>query len=218
MLGSIGDVTYCYNRYASIIARQKPIPTTQPTQHQLDWQAVHRASVLYWHTSKTLDRYSWELYAQATPRPLGISGTSPLPGFNMYLSVRLAALMYNGALNETTWDFASPVPGNCPLPHIIPVVPVQPGSVAFELHNRLSSGALSCTCWLSDPQPLTVNYFIGPYNFDLTTRPSPIDPLSSTSVQWNGMPDGSRYFMRLRTCSHDDYLKVSQYARCHYDL
>lgn len=210
MVGSVGGITYFYNRYASIVARNRTTPTDPNTSYQQTVRTRMSAAVSAWQALTPANRLSWELYASGTPWLNALGQDVRLPGFSMYLSVRLAAQKINPAMNTALLDTAHCTPGMNIHPELTFSLCIG-GTAGFvlDIRNPHPTDNMRVGIHLSTAQNTSINFWKGPYDPTAYVSTGSIPPGNSTPVAYKSLVAGKRYFLRIRGWNNTQKTLVS---------
>lgn len=199
MVGSVAGTTFFFNRYASIVMRSRVTPTDPSTAAQQTVRARMSAAVSAWQNLTAANRLSWEVYATGTPWHNSLGQDVRLTGFNMYLSVRLAAQKINPGLNPALLDTAHCTPGLNVHPALSfsPCIPPGAGFV-LSVYNPHPTDNMRVGVHLSTAQNLSINFWKGPYDSAAYVSTASIPPGFGTTIAYKSLVAGKRYFLRAR--------------------
>ena len=217
IVGSVGGVTYFYNRYATIILRSRVSPVDPNTPAQQTVRTRFSASMAAWQALTQVQRDAWEIYASGTPWVNSLSDDVRLPGMNMYLSVRLAALKINPLIPLGDFDLPPCTPGLFPQ-ETVSLSPCTSGvlNAGFKLGivNNHPTATVVLGVHMSSAQNLSVNFWDGPYDDRSYFATPPIAPTFGISTDRIGLIPDKRYFLRYRLLNASDNNIVSSPWHC----
>lgn len=218
MAGSVAGITYFRNRYASIVMRERVTPVDPRTVPQQTVRARMSAGVASWQALSDANRQSWEIYASGTPWKNSLAQDVRLTGFNMYLSVLLAAQMINPTLNVALLATAFCTPGL----NIQPKVTFSPcvgGSAGFNINfvNPHPTDNMRVGVHISTAQNTTVNFWKGPYDSTNYQSTNSIPPGFGTTINYKLLTVDKRYFLRIRCWNNTQKTLVSSPMLLHRD-
>jgi hypothetical protein len=176
------------------------------------------AGVASWQALSDANRQSWEIYASGTPWKNSLAQDVRLTGFNMYLSVLLAAQMINPTLNVALLATAFCTPGL----NIQPKVTFSPcvgGSAGFNINfvNPHPTDNMRVGVHISTAQNTTVNFWKGPYDSTNYQSTNSIPPGFGTTINYKLLTVDKRYFLRIRCWNNTQKTLVSSPMLLHRD-
>lgn len=218
IVNSVGGITYFYNRFGSIICRNRTTPTNPSTVYQQTVRAIWASAVTRWQSLTVSQRDAWEVYARTCPRPNSLGDVVFLTGFNLYCAVFTAHLYGYPATAHSSFDTAPCTPGFLTTP-LITQFPLNnpPGAIGIRLKmlNQNPSNRVFCSAWISPSQSLSVNFYKNPYdptNFQVSGW---VNPLAFSWFSWIGLTLGTRYFFRFRLSQVNPRGRISDYHYFH---
>lgn len=201
MVGSVAGVTYFYNRYASIIARNRTVPTDPNTPAQQTVRTRMSAAVSAWQSLTNLQREVWKGFADNTPWVNSLGQDCRLSSLNMYLSIRLAALQILPGLPSSSFDAPPCTPGLFPhCKHSISTCTsgVMQLGFAVNITNTNSTGSIRVGIHMSTAQNTSINFWKGPYDAAAYSITPPIPPGFGIGIDFIRLTLGKRYFLKFR--------------------
>lgn len=218
MAGSVAGITYFRNRYASIVARNRTIPTDPATAWQTNVRTRFSAAVTAWQGLSSSNRQSWEFYALGTPWTNSLGDDVRLTGFSMYLAVRLAVAQIWPTVNFALLNTAYCTPGLNVQPEVTFSICTGGGSgFTVNLRNPHPTDNMRVGVQISSAKNTTVNFWAGPYVPGSYQRSSSIAPGASTAINYNTLTNGKRYFLRLRAWNDTQKTLVSSPYHVHHE-
>lgn len=210
MSGSMGGFVASHNRGGQYL-RIRVVPTDPQSANQIAIRNSVGTLSTRWSSTLTADqRAEWATYAQQVPLPNRLGDprlVSPLAHFIRSNTPRLQAglgVVDDGPAILNTGDFNALNAGLA--------ATATAGTIDVFFDNADSwatttGGAL--LVYLSQPKPVTVNFFKGPYRFvsginGATTTP-PVSPASGIAVAWP-FSVGQKLFWQLRATTSDGRL------------
>lgn len=221
--GSVGGITYLWNRYASIVIRTRVVPVDPNTPAQQTIRTRMSASVAAWQGLTPAQRDAWKDFADMTPWLNALGDDVHLAGSQMYHAIRLAALQIDNTIPVATFDLPQCQPGMFPQP-AFSFAPCTSGVMqtgfAIHLFNHHPTSSIKVGIQRSLPQNTSVNFWKGPYETRSYFVLGPIPPLNGIIFDLIGLVAGKRYFLRFRsldvTCNnivsspwHGDYVAAA---------
>lgn len=201
IVNKLAGTVFYYSRYGTIIGRNWVMPVDPNTVPQQTVRARFSGAMAAWQGLTAAQRAAWEAFAADTPWQNGLSDDVHLPGMNMYLSIRLAALKIDPTIPVANFDLPPCTPG---LFHqeLVTLFPCTSGvlQVGFKInivnHDPVNSVMLGVH--MSTAQNTSVNFWKGPYDDRSYFVLGPIAPTFGVSVDKLGLALGKRYFLKLR--------------------
>jgi len=217
IVGSVGGTTFFYNRYSRICARTRVIPTDPNTAAQQTVRAQMSAAVSRWQNLTADQRESWEVYAADTPWKNSLGQDVRLTGFNMYIGVCLAVQRINPSANMALLNTAYCTPGLFILPDYYFSPPSAPDNgIVLYLTNPHATDSMRVGVHVSTAQPLSVNFWKGPYDVSKYASCASIPAGFGTSMSWKNLTVGSRYFVRIRAWNSTQKTLISSPTLDHF--
>ena len=202
MVGSVAGITYFFNRYGSIVARNRSIPVDPMTAPQMTIRARMAASMAAWQGMTQAQRDAWTIFANGTPWVNSLGDECRLAGVNMYLSIRMAALQIDPTIITSQFDLPPCIPGLLQRPEVI-LSPCTSGilEIGFKItaFNDHPTDSIRLGIQISLPQNTTINFWAGPYSPALYAFTPVIPPEFATSIDILRLISGKRYFLRYRS-------------------
>lgn len=202
MAGSVAGITYLRNRYCSIVARNRTVPTDPATAYQVTQRTRFSAAVSAWQGYTNAQRQSWEDYAAGTPWKNHLGDDVRLPGLNMYLSVRLAVLQIHPTILVSKFADALCIPGLFVHPEFefLPCeLPFGVAGFILSLTNPHPTSTMWVGVDISTAQNTSINFWKGPYDPINRQVSSIIAPGNTKTLTWHSLTAGKRYFLRIRS-------------------
>ncbi len=220
LVGSVGGITYFYNRYAAIVLRNRVVPVDPATAAQITVRTRMSAAMSAWQTMTQAQRDAWEDFAAHTPWKNSLGQDCRLTGVNMYLSVRLAALQITPAAPGSDFDLPPCKPGLFQQ-ESISLTPCTAGvlNIGFnlELTNNHPTSTINIGVHMSTAQNTSINFWKGPYDTRAYFTTGNIVPAAFKSLPVIGLVLGKRYFLRFRSLDVTSGNIVSSPWHCDVD-
>lgn len=210
IVGSVAGITYFYNRYGSIVCRDRVVPVDPATVGQQTVRSLMSAAVAAWQALSQSDRDSWSDYASLTPWTNALGDDCRLTGFNMYIAVRLAVLRINPTANMSLLNRAHCTPGMFVQPEITFGI-CSGGTDGFKLQlkNIHPTNNMRCGVHISTPQNLSVNFWKGPYDYNSHRSTISTAPGGIATLTYNNLSKLKKYFLRIRAWDSTAKTRIS---------
>lgn len=200
--GSVGGITYFWNRYASIVLRNRVVPTDPNTPAQQTVRIRMSASVAAWKVLTQAQRNAWYDFANFTPWHNALGDDVHLAGSQMYHAIRLSALQIDPTLPVSNFDLPPCQPGLLRQPYWF-TGPCTSGILqtgfSVNITNNHPTDAIKVGIQRSLAQNTSINFWKGPYDTRSYFTFGPIPPGVTLGVDFIGLIAGKRYFMRFRS-------------------
>lgn len=202
MVGSVAGITYFFNRYGSIIARNRTVPVDPGTAPQIAIRARMAAAMSAWQGMTEAQRDAWTIFADGTPWVNSLGDDCRLAGVNMYLSIRLAALQIDPTIVSSQFNLPPCIPGLLRRPHVT-VSSCTSGilEIGFKVSviNDHPTNSIRLGVQISTAQNTSINFWAGPYDPGAYAVTPIVPPSFGTSIDITRLLLGKRYFLRFRS-------------------
>lgn len=200
--GSIGAFTCFWNRYCSIVIRNRVVPVDPNTPAQQTVRTRMSASVAAWQGLTDAQREAWHQFADGTPWHNALGQEIRLAGSQMYHAIRLAALHIDNTIPVATFNLPPCTPGLFTQPRWS-FGPCTSGifnaGFVVNITNIHPTNAIKVGVHRSTAQNTSINFWKGPYDTRNYQVIGPIPAGASFGTDIVGLVNGKRYFMRFRS-------------------
>jgi len=190
MRGSIGGNTFARNHFGAYNrARTKPI--NPRSSRQMGARVAIMFLAEQWRESPMDDakRLAWEVYANSVNWQNKLGDIVKLTGFNMFIRTNAAILRLGGTIvTDGPEDLG--LPAGDPLMQFSDArANTQQVSLTFDdTMDWCDEDNAYMAFDVGEPQNPTHNFFDGPWRYFVKLPGSSVDPPSSPSLNWNGLP------------------------------
>jgi len=213
--GSAGDLVHSHNQHGRYVRARTP-PTDPASARQLAVRAAMTECVTAWNNTLTqTERETWERYALAVPLPGPLGRRTHAGGVAMYVRSNVPRLQASELtlprvdVAPTRHDLGSP----SPLQAIILNVVMNRLHVFFNVDDEWATDVGSALLfYVSEAQPLTRNFWAGPYSYanPILARAYPHQSSPRTVRTRHLYAPGNRCFVRYRCTSTDGRLSAAR--------
>jgi len=220
IVGSVGGVTYFFNRYAAIVLRNRVVPVDPATAAQVTVRTRMSAAMSAWQSMTQVERDAWENFSNHTPWKNSLGQDCRLTSVSMYLSMRLAALQIDPTLPSTNFDLPPCIPGLFQQFQIV-IIPCTSGvlEIGFKLSvtNTHPTDTIKVGVQISTAQNTSINFWKGPYDPAGYQVLGPILPTFGVTRDYIRLTLGKRYFLRFSALNVTSGNLVSSPWHCDAD-
>jgi hypothetical protein len=203
--GSLGGIVASHNR-GGMYFRSRTTPTDPNTTLQQNIRGAIHSGSAHWKSLTDDQRKTWSVYASQTPKDNRIGVPRTLSGFNWFLG------QYVRRLNAgfTPRDEAPPGGGLTPVNFLKIDAFAAANNIDIYLDGNdpwATDAGAGLIVYISEPQPVTINWFRGPYRLAATVVSSgsaPASPASRTPANTSLVAgSGLKLFYRMIVTMND---------------
>ena len=212
--GSVGPTVFSRNQHGTY-TKPRVTPTDPNTALQIVVRSALATLTTRWRDTLTAaQRRSWDLYAVQVHLRNRIARVHNIGGLAMFVRSNVPRIQ----ANEPTLAIVDQAPNLLNLPSFTPITRIVLNIVDDTIHPFFDptdawaqTTAAALLFYASQPQPLTVNFFRGPYRFAASLIGQTAPPLITPATIPLPFPAGAsqRVFIRARLTAEDARLTHS---------